>query len=511
MDDFSDPSWKIALLLQLPLKASVFLSGDAAESWKDAFAARGYRVLTTKMNACSSHAVGACDAVLHFPAPLQSTPTSLPSLLRRLGTRGQFLGLFRRRIALFRGGREAFRSLLSHDGVTRLRCARHLRRAEMGNVDFWLPLPNLPNVEEFSSADSVEEVEASSGRGRLYSRIFRLCSDGLGVYGARSHQSGLQQLLQQLEAGCGRQGIDVRSLRIVRFDLRARGALIAFLRSSRLPYGLVCRFADGDATRAQLQRHWDLQREVRADLSRIAMEKRIPRAVAQLDIGDVRCWIEERSKGTISWRLQPRFKSHFNEQLLGFLHSVAQLAGDERLATQEEIDAQLDVWAEQVSRLPQSLHDTLTASRRYLCAALRTEKFRYGWAHGDFGYGNAVASPADGQLEAVIDWETASRCSPVGLDLFNLLIQRSLEENSGNLQKSIAHLVSQIYGDRLNELAAGTKSYLARYLPRRTQQLICLGLTLHRWIRREHRHTFASTHSHDQLSAALKELLASAT
>lgn len=506
-DDFSDASWKIALLLQLPAKGLLLLSGGTAVGWKDPLERRGYRVTTVEKAKDVMVATGMYDAVLHFPTSHQRLTVPLPSLLEAVGPQGQFLGLFRHRLTLVRGVRESVRSLFSRDGVMQWRCDRQLGLAGMELTEFWFPLPNLGNLEELSSADSGEELGSSLGCGRLYRSFFRHCSDGIGIYATRSTSSGARMLLKHVTAGCRKWGMEVGSLRMTRFDLRARGALIAILHSTDFPQELVCRFAYGTATQKRLQRHWDMERMVRAELSRIGMDRKIPGTVAQFDIGEDRCWIEHRINGTISWRLLPRHKDRLDMQLIGFLDALAQIAGDERLATAEEIYCQLKESSEPASSSHQNLDEALRAVRDYLAVALRSESFRYGWVHGDFGYGNAVASPEDGRLEAVIDWETASRKAVIGIDLFNFLIQRSLALTAHNLQRGVSRLITQIDDGWISRDDAFAMSFFARYLPRSTQQMTCLGAAIYHLVRRECQNARVSKWSYDQFVLALEEFL----
>jgi aminoglycoside phosphotransferase (APT) family kinase protein len=47
------------------------------------------------------------------------------------------------------------------------------------------------------------------------------------------------------------------------------------------------------------------------------------------------------------------------------------------------------------------------------------------WAHGDFGYGNAMVDPRTGALRGIIDWDQA-RVDLAGVDLLNFLVQREM-------------------------------------------------------------------------------------
>jgi hypothetical protein len=45
------------------------------------------------------------------------------------------------------------------------------------------------------------------------------------------------------------------------------------------------------------------------------------------------------------------------------------------------------------------------------------------WAHGDLGYGNAIADPETAHVQGIIDWDQG-REDLAGIDLLNFLIQR---------------------------------------------------------------------------------------
>jgi hypothetical protein len=510
MDDFSDPSWKIAVLLGLSHGALVALSGDLAADWGASLQRHGYRTFAIKGQADLALAAGTCDAVLHFPARGAVYRSSLGALLGLLNERGQVLGLFRQRVSLFRGVRAAWKNLLAADSVLPMTCRRDLRRARVGASSFWIPLPNLDGMEELSCAEDPHEIAASLGAGEARGALFRFFCDGLGIYASRS-RGGLDALLETLGARLMEQGIAAGELRIARFDLRARGALVLILTASALEYGLVCRFGYGQATKGQLQRHWDMQSAVRADLLRQSeVPGQIPRAIAQFDIGEYRCWIEERVVGTVSWRLPARARAHVEAQLIGFLAGMARAAGEERLATADEINAQMTIWSAQSSLESAELAEALEASRMYLSDVLRTQPFRYGWVHGDFGYGNAIVSTPEADLCAIIDWETASRSAPVGIDLFNFLIQRRLAENGSDLAEAIVYMIGLVRSGGLGTQNAGIQSYLAQYLPAGRQQFVCLGLALYRWVRRERRYRVASGWSPEQLDMTLRKFLAAA-
>ncbi len=502
MDEFSDPSWKIALLLQLPRRARIGLHGELAVAWEPSLAARGYRPVIR-----STGQAGDCDAVLYFPGRRDRHRPPLPSLLASLGERGQFFGLFRRRLSIFRGLRGALRNLLAADAVLQYNLERQLRDAAL-DYSLWVPLPNLHDLEELADAQNTAEVAASLGRGAGKSRLFRNFSDAFGVHASRKGGNGLNALSTVLREKLQAQGVTPGDLQVARFDLRARGALVLILGASALGHDLVCRFGYAGATRQQLQRHWDRQTAVRADLQRDpAVAVYVPRGVAQFDLDEYRGWIEERVIGTVSWRLPVQQRKHVERQLLHFLSGVGGLATAPRTASAEDIEAQLNVWAEQHSWESASLQEPLSESRELLSRALQVEPFHYGWAHGDFGFGNAIVAADTGDLRGIIDWETASQAAPIGIDLFNLLLQRRLQRHRGNLAEASGQLLGLIQSGSLGAEMEGLQDFLARFLPSGSQQSVCFGLALHRWVRRELRYSVAAGWSADDLARALRVFL----
>jgi hypothetical protein len=384
---------------------------------------------------------------------------------------------------------------------------RELRACAL-DYSLWVPLPNLYDLEELAYADNTAEVAASLGRGTGKSRLFRNFSDGFGVHASRKGANGLAALLEVLQEKLRREGVAPGDLQVARFDLRARGALVLILGAGALDYDLVCRFGYAGATRQQLQRHWDRQSAVRADLLRDpAVAAYIPRGVAQFDLDEYRGWIEERVVGTVSWRLPVPLRKHVERQLLHFLAGVGGLASAPRTASPEDIESQLNVWAEQHSWDSEQLQEPLAASRELLSRELRSVPLNYGWAHGDFGFGNAIVAADTGDLRGIIDWETASRAAPIGIDLFNLLLQRSLASHRGNLAEAVGRLLGLIQAGSLGAQMEGLEKFLARFLPSARQQTVCFGLALYRWVRRELRYSVAAGWSAGDLALALRAFL----
>jgi hypothetical protein len=130
----------------------------------------------------------------------------------------------------------------------------------------------------------------------------------------------------------------------------------------------------------------------------------------------------------------------------------------------------------------------------------------FGWIHGDYGYGNVLASAASGQLSSVIDWETASRDSFIGVDLFNFLLQRARIEGAVTLAQAVGTLLEDIQRGTFVAREASRRHYCEKFLLDPRTQLMVLGVTLCRWGLREYRYTLTQAPDAEDLIQALEKL-----
>ncbi|HEX2492830.1 MAG TPA: phosphotransferase [Steroidobacter sp.] len=302
------------------------------------------------------------------------------------------------------------------------------------------------------------------------------------------------------------EGIRCR-LRVTRFDLRERGALVLFLADEASERAFVCRVVRGAAAYEHLRRHWDLQDGVRRALSGSPRIRAfVPEAIAAVQINEHRCWLESRAPGTVSWRLPEKRRGRLDAGMIEFLAGLAHAAGVAREICEADISREAGMWRNQIGgRLDAELANLLSelVHRLRTNAVGRTAVF--GWVHGDYGYGNALASADDGRLCSIIDWETAAPESFIGVDLFNFLLQRARMRHLCGLHVAAARLIRQIRDGVVDGEMPGAGEFIARFAPERTMQLMILGVTLLRWVLREHRYTVSNGPSRRDLIGALAE------
>jgi hypothetical protein len=509
MHDFSDATWKIALLLQLQKGASIGLAGEYHELWVKGFERHGFRVFDLNRPQPSVLERELLDAVIRFPGSDGSVGLSLSALVGALNERGQLLGFFRHRWTLTAGIRTAIRNLLTPHANGLASSLRTLRRGGLPVAAVWIPIPSLQVPEELVARTDYTEIATSkASSSRVYGAFFAHLHDGFVVAAARRHL-GIHALAEKIHCGMKSSDHSSVSAEVIRFDMRDRGALVLFLRTSE-GQDRVCRIADGPTITNHMQRHWDMQLAIRkATLSAEKVYSRIPEPFVELMIDGRKCWVERRMEGTIGWRLAPRQRHELSVQLVEFLRELAEATAHGVAFSEEDLSSLINAWPVASSRLStQDMESELSRLSGYLVAKFTNVITTVGWAHGDFGYSNAIAVARSGQLRSVIDWETASDRCPIGVDLFNFLLQLRVIEAKQPLSDAVRTLVREVQEGALGIEIKGIEPFLSRFLPRSADAMAVLGLTLYRWVQRDRRYADAIGWTDDHFVAALREFTA---
>lgn len=495
VDQYADSSWKVAFLLQLPIGSTILVDGKNGAALCAGLSRLSYRALElTRANAEDVHQAA---ALVVLPGAA-STPKLVEATISKMRADAQVLVFFPHRWSTYAGVRSGVRNLLSHRSWTMRRATAIARSAERGKPQIWLPVPKHTVPEEFVALSEPQEMAASMACTERRARLRARLHDGFGIYGSPGG-AGMGGLARMLESALEKNGFPC-ALRITRFDLRNRGALVLFVMDQANARAYVCRIVRGEVSE-HLQRHWRLQASVRCDVQPHALQSRIPQEIATVRIDEHTCWIETRSPGTVSWRIPQRLRPVLDDQIVGFIADLAAVTGVDHVVSEADIDNEAALWADQIgTKLKGASADLLSEAYELLRERVVGAAAKFGWVHGDYGYGNVLADPCTGELSSVIDWETASSQSFVGVDLFNFLLQRA--RSRGSVREATDRVLREIES---GDLGGGTSvsRYLARFLPDRTLQLHVLLLTLCRWLRREHRYGLRPPANSDDLRAAL--------
>ena len=232
MHDFSDVSWKIALLLQLRKGAGIGLVGEYNELWVKAFEHHGFLVFDLNRPQPAMLGRKLLDAVIRFPESADSVGPSLSALVGVLNEQGQLLGFFRHRWTLTAGIRTAIRNLLAPRSSGLSSSLRTIRRSGLPIAAVWVPIPKLEVPEELvARTDHMEIATSKASSSKVYGAFVAHFHDGFVVAAARRNL-GIHALAEKILCGIKASGHATASAEVIRFDMRDRGALVLFLHIS---------------------------------------------------------------------------------------------------------------------------------------------------------------------------------------------------------------------------------------------------------------------------------------
>jgi hypothetical protein len=500
-DHFSSASWKLALLLELRANDRVLVIGAVSPALTSGLRTEGCRL---DQVASAEGAAGSTKyrAILWNPTADDFARGSA-AVAGLLEPDGRLLAFCSHRLSLFRG-RHSLRAMLNPalrtlDGYRAL-----LSRAGLRSDECWLPWPNLEDAEEYLAADDAREISLSSGaRSNFAARLRAWAHDGFVIVATLAQAPSVPAIGARL----GRAAADFMRCSIVtvtRFDLRQRGALVVMLQSadhSQSWVARVCRHAEVAAHIEANEHVVRLLRDAVAGNSGLLNVLPHPLGRIEMDCGTV-LWIEERLPGTVAWRVPMQARGALDKGWMDFLSELTRLARPVTLDQSQAVQLVQRWRGNARGNLPRELEDEVEALERWLTQRLVDLRGRLGWAHGDFGYGNLLADPTSGQLQAVIDWETGRPDELSGIDWVNMLLVAERTRPNGNLVSAVDNVARRLRAGSDEDWGA---SALKRLLAEcdcdagRGEEL--LGLALLRIVQREARYP-------SLLAAALPEFTA---
>jgi hypothetical protein len=304
---------------------------------------------------------------------------------------------------------------------------RTLVRAGFQRVQAFLAFPNLPDVEEFVNFDS-SRLALPSYASRLerllnHWRLLPYVHTG-AAFIASAPDAGSERVLTAIRAHLSIARVGDRKLDLQRFDLRDRGSLILFLRSVGTEENFVCRITTDPATDRIVKRNMEwTNRITTADNISDAVKRVVPAPLGSFRIGDCTAYMETCIPGTIAWKLAA---AEVIEPVLfdGMLRFISTLSRDSaRTAHMDDPELERLLDPPFAQRVEESLASGYQLLRDRLRLRVSGRDRTVVWAHGDLGYGNAIADPDTAHIHGIIDWDQG-REDLAGIDLLNFLIQR---------------------------------------------------------------------------------------
>jgi hypothetical protein len=432
-DTFGQKAPKLSVLLGQSPTARVLLIGSALKDWKDDFA-HYFVHLIDPVSSSELESVledeGSFDLIVLACTGKEAERLyaigSFDRLRSALSPSGTLFFVAENRLSLTQLALNPF-SVLGAGKTTAPACRFRLRHAGFERVEEFLPLPRLLNAEEFVSSShgsavvpsDVSAIEMALDKAGLLSMFH----EGW-AYIASGPQGGTFAFLEKIATPLRPVLNGQPEVLLERFDLRNRGALVLLLRSRSGRRRFVCRITTGDLTDRSVRRNAEWTARVhQSPLICAAVKAAVPKPVASFVVHPGTAYLEDLIEGTIAWKLAGKagldavmlvamfqFIKQFNRD------TAVETVFDEntfdqlvRSAHEFSVD---DETARRMTALEARLRQRILGTRRLLV-----------WAHGDFGYGNAIADPQTGQVRGIIDWDQA-RHDLSGVDLLNFLLLR---------------------------------------------------------------------------------------
>jgi|GEM_PF-3211247 len=456
LDRFGEKGHKLRFLLGIPGGARVLLAGPGVRDWAGDFGNcfRECRVLPSLADPSLAEAGSAGYDLAVWAVGEDDGGRRLAgglAALRRVLAPGGHLLLFApNRLDVERVARNPL-GLFTRPSHTDGGYRRRLEGAGFGRVRRFLPLPGLREMEECVDPGAGEVwlpsyaprlVRAASAAG-----LFHHVHEGF-VYLASPEGSGLDATLAALRRHVAEASSCVPGeLRLERFDLRDRGALVLLLRDDASGRRYACRIAADGEVAAVVGRNAEWVRRIHRE-PRIspAVRERVPEPVAEFPFRGGTAYVESLCEGAIAWKvaLRAEVRVPLFAGVYGFLRDLNRQTASPRILDDAVLRGLLDDGPEERRRgLDAGVGEEMDALRSLLRGRLLGEERTLVWAHGDFGYGNAVVAP-DGRLSGIIDWDCARGEELAGVDLLNLLVQTRRTETRASLDdavRTVAELV----------------------------------------------------------------------
>jgi hypothetical protein len=449
-DSFGHKAPKLSALLGLSPEASVLFIGEDWNDWQEDLESyfpamvqpRSLMELESILSSGSMY-----DLVLlrfrHGLGSSISVSQLLEDLRNKLAPTGSLFFVAENRVALGGIARNPL-SLIASGRTTALHCRHRLSRFE--RVEEFLPLPRFGSAEEFVSSlhgETALPADASAlevGLARI--GLIPFFNEGW-AYIASSRQGGTSTIVEKIaralpatESG--------QKLVLERFDLRNRGALVLMLQAIATRHRFVCRIAtDRDTDRSvRLNAEW-IGRVRQAPAISAFVKQFLPAPLGSFSMPPGTGYIEELISGTIAWKIarNPRLECSLLGSLGNFSHRFSQDTA-KQIRIDETVFGDLMKSAHALSMDQETRRLVANLETRLRNRVLGTDRWLV-WAHGDFGYGNAIADPDTAVLRGIIDWDQG-RVDLAGVDLMNFVVVREHSHASAPLVTSFQSVADRM-------------------------------------------------------------------
>ncbi|WP_136514436.1 phosphotransferase family protein [Geomonas edaphica] len=335
---------------------------------------------------------------------------------------------------------------------------RALAEAGIDGQRLFVPMGPLFEADEFA-APGTEFMEIPRHWNRAYHLAHRLgayheMADGFLVV-AGDPPLEFRGTVRAITDWLAANGEGAPRLRVERFDLRLRGALVLFLKERGRPGGMIARLVSDPALASTLGKNAAFLTSLRdATAGCDAVTALLPHPLLNRCVDGSSVFVESLLPGVIAWKVVSSDNGEgIALQAADFLVAMRDASSQRVILRERTLDELIPTrLAEEGVSGDREVADGFARVAHALRQGLADRELGLGCSHGDFGYGNILVDPGSARLTGVIDWDTARLSELPGVDFYNFLLQRSRIEKGSGLFSAWQDLVRGLVFERYREL-----------------------------------------------------------
>lgn len=235
------------------------------------------------------------------------------------------------------------------------------------------------------------------------------------------------------------------SLHLERVDIRDRGALVLFVKETNTSNHFIARVVHSQEIKTIIRKnHSFLQWLQQNNNVPDAVKTKIPNPLAELSFHENHVFIESLMPGILAWKANRKsLKSRIFEDSMQFILDLMIATSQNVTLDEASLD---DLFREDEYRVndseccPDGFKKLFNQKLALIKRMAADQDMWLSASHGDYGYGNILVDSHDGRLLGVIDWDTGRKQEFAGVDIMNLMIQKTRTERNADFFQAVEYL-----------------------------------------------------------------------
>lgn len=316
-----------------------------------------------------------------------------------------------------------------------------------------LPMPSLFSAEEYISVgcDLIEVPYYSNVLNRLAHCFgkYHLLHEGFAFLkvNERLEDNGLFTRIGESISNHLRK--NETKLMLERLDTRLRGATVIFVRDQISNTSYIVRIVSGMNAQGIVKKNHSFLTTIRSsDEIGNAIKRVLPRPIDYFTFGNAHIYIETKIPGILAWKVNKKgLRDKIYRNSIDLLTTL-QVKTKKSVILDDSFIEQLLYEDQQRILLVAGYKDKLDSSLNRVVQAINKhihgKEICLSVAHGDYGYGNIMVDPMNGELTGVIDWDTGKQFDFPGIDIINLQVQKARSEEQLGIAEAFIKVGSKI-------------------------------------------------------------------